>query len=86
VNEIVELLGWPQPMISKHLGVLKEVGLVSMRRHGRQRLYRVNGERLRPLHDWAKSFEKFWSHQVDRVKERAERKAREQRDKNSQEN
>jgi DNA-binding transcriptional ArsR family regulator len=86
VNEIVELLGWPQPMISKHLGVLKEVGLVSMRRDGRQRLYRVNGEQLRPLHDWAKSFEKFWSHQVDRVKERAERKAREQRDKNSQEN
>jgi DNA-binding transcriptional ArsR family regulator len=84
VNEIVELLGWPQPMISKHLGVLKEVGLVSMRRHGRQRLYRVNGERLKPIHDWAKTFEKFWTDQLDRVKERAERKARELRDKRDQ--
>jgi len=44
VNEIVELLGWPQPMVSKHLGVLKKVGLVSERREGRQRLYRANAE------------------------------------------
>src|SRR5688500_14142023 len=75
VNDIVELLGWPQPMISKHLGVLKEVGLVSMRRHGRQRMYRVNGERLKPIHDWAMTFERFWTHQLDRIKARAQRMA-----------
>ena len=78
VNDIVGRLGWPQPMVSKHLGVLKEVGLVTARRDGRQRLYRVNGERLKTIHDWAKMFEKFWSHQLLRIKERAERKAKEQ--------
>src|SRR3954465_9103577 len=76
VNEIVGMLGWPQPMISKHLGVLKEVGLVNMRRHGRQRLYKINGERLRPIHEWAKSFSRLWEHQLDRIKARAEKKAK----------
>ena len=52
VNELVERLRWNQPMVSKHLGVLKEVGLVSERRAGRQRLYRVNAERLKPIYDW----------------------------------
>lgn len=78
VNGLVRHLGWPQPMISKHLGVLKEVGLVAMRQNGRQRLYSVNGENLKSIHDWAKMFERFWTHQLDRIKERAERKAREQ--------
>jgi DNA-binding transcriptional ArsR family regulator len=77
VNDVVGRLGWPQPMVSKHLGVLKEVGLVTMRKHGRQRLYRVNGESLKTVHDWTKTFEKLWEHQLARVKERAERKARE---------
>jgi DNA-binding transcriptional ArsR family regulator len=77
VNDVVGRLGWPQPMVSKHLGVLKEVGLVSVRKEGRQRLYRVNGETLKAVHDWLKTFEKLWTHQLDRVKERAERKARE---------
>jgi DNA-binding transcriptional ArsR family regulator len=78
VNDLVSMLGWPQPMISKHLGVLKEVGLVSMRQDGRQRFYKINGEKLRPIHDWAKSFSRLWEHQLDRIKLRAERKAKAQ--------
>ena len=78
VGDLVGRLGWPQPMVSKHLGVLKEVGLVTARREGRQRLYRVNGEPLKSIHDWAKMFEKFWSHQLMRIKERAEKKSKEQ--------
>ena len=77
VNDIVHSLRWPQPMVSKHLGVLKEVGLVSVREDGRQRFYRINGEVMKPIYDWARTFERFWSHQLDRIKERAERKARE---------
>ena len=67
VNDIVELLGWPQPMISKHLGVLKKVGLVSERRVGRQRIYRVNAEQLKPIHDWVTTFERFWDERFDRL-------------------
>ena len=77
VNQIVVSLGWPQPMVSKHLSVLKDVGLVAVREDGRQRFYRINGEQLKPIHDWAKTFERFWSRQLDRIKERAERVARE---------
>lgn len=77
VSDVVGRLGWPQPMVSKHLGVLKEVGLVSVRKEGRQRLYRVNGQTLKAVYDWTKTFERLWEHQLDRVKERAERKARE---------
>lgn len=69
VNEIVERLGWNQPMVSKHLGVLKQVGLVSERRVGRQRMYRVNPERLKPIFDWVQPFEKFWSDRFDRLDE-----------------
>ena len=69
VNEIVELLGWNQPMVSKHLGVLKQVGLVSERRVGRQRLYRVNAERLKPIFDWVTPFERFWSESFERLDE-----------------
>jgi DNA-binding transcriptional ArsR family regulator len=78
VNDIVSSLRWPQPMVSKHLGVLREVGLVSVREDGRQRYYRINGEVLKPVYDWAKTFERFWSRQLDRIKQRAEAKAREQ--------
>ena len=78
VNDIVGTLGWPQPMVSKHLGVLKEVGLVMVREDGRQRYYRINGEVLKPIYDWTKTFEKFWTIQLDRIKERAERRAKEQ--------
>ena len=69
VNEIVERLGWNQPMVSKHLGVLKQVGLVNERRVGRQRLYRVNAERLKPIFDWVSPFEKYWSERFDRLDE-----------------
>jgi len=69
VNEIVELIGWSQPMVSKHLGVLKQVGLVSERRVGRQRLYRVNAERLKPIYDWVTPFARYWSESFDRLDE-----------------
>ena len=67
VNDLVELLGWNQPSVSKHLGVLKQVGLVSERRVGRQRLYRVNGERLKPIYDWVAPFERYWSESFERL-------------------
>jgi len=67
VNDIVERLGWNQPMVSKHLKVLKHVGLLSERRVGRQRIYRVNAERLRPIFDWVTPFEQFWNERFDRL-------------------
>jgi DNA-binding transcriptional ArsR family regulator len=69
VNEIVERLGWNQPMVSKHLGVLKQVGLVSERRVGRQRRYRVNAEKLKPIYDWVAPFERYWSESYERLDE-----------------
>ena len=69
VNEIVTKLGWTQPMVSKHLGVLKQVGLVSERRVGRQRLYRLNAARLKPIFDWVTPFERFWSESFERLDE-----------------
>ena len=81
VNELVERLGWNQPVVSKHLGVLKEVGLVSERRAGRQRLYRVNAERLKPIYDWVAPFERYWSESYDRLDEVLEDlKSKEKRD------
>jgi DNA-binding transcriptional ArsR family regulator len=67
VNEIVERLGWNQPMVSKHLGVLKQVGLVTERRVGRQRLYKVDAEQLKPIFDWVTPFEKIWNERFDRL-------------------
>jgi len=67
VNELVEKLGWTQPMVSKHLGVLKQVGLVSERRAGRQRLYRVNAEALKPIYDWVTPFEQLWNARYERL-------------------
>lgn len=64
----------PQPAVSKHLGVLRKVGIVSVRQHGRHRLYRLHAEELKPVHDWVKTYERFWTHQLARIKERAERK------------
>ncbi len=69
VNQIVELLGWPQPMVSKHLAVLKKVGLVRERREGRLRLYRVDMEKLKPIRDWVIPFERYWSESYDRLDE-----------------
>jgi DNA-binding transcriptional ArsR family regulator len=72
VGDIVTALGLPQPSISKHLRVLHNVGLVRMRCQGRQKLYRTNAEAIRPLHEWAATFERYWQHQLLRVKELAE--------------
>lgn len=79
VTWLVEQLGWPQPQVSKHLGVLRQVGLVRVTRDGRRRLYSVNGKELRPVYDWVKSYERFWEHKLQRIKERAEQMERESR-------
>jgi len=65
VNDIVELLGLSQPQVSKHLKVLREVGLVDVRDQGRQRVYRVNGQPLKRIHDWVKSYEQAWDERFD---------------------
>jgi DNA-binding transcriptional ArsR family regulator len=75
VNEIVSALRMEQPSVSKHLRVLRDVGLVHVRRDGRQMLYRTNAEAIRPLHEWAGTFERFWRNQLARIKERAENEA-----------
>ena len=75
VGDIVTSLGFEQPSVSKHLRVLLEVGLVNVRRDGRHMFYRTNAEAIRPLHEWTATFERYWRHQLSRVKERAERKS-----------
>ncbi len=72
VGEIVTAIGLDQPSVSKHLGVLRSVNLVRVRRNGRHRLYRTNAAAIRPLHEWTETFERYWLHQLNRVKERAE--------------
>jgi DNA-binding transcriptional ArsR family regulator len=67
VGEIVTRLRLPQPQVSKHLGVLRAVGLVRCRTVGRQRLYRVNGAGLKPVHDWVRTFEAQWNDRLDRL-------------------
>ena len=67
VNDLVRLLGMGQPQVSKHLRVLREVGAVEVRDQGRQRLYRLNGEALKPIHDWIKPFERSWSERFDEL-------------------
>lgn len=74
VGEIVEELGLGQPSVSKHLKVLRDVGLVHVRREARQVFYRTNVEAIRPVHEWTRMFERYWRHLLTRVKERAERK------------
>src|SRR5262245_29481304 len=61
VNDIVEELGLAQPQVSKHLRVLREVGAVDVRDEGRQRVYRLNGHALKPIHDWVKPYERTWT-------------------------
>jgi DNA-binding transcriptional ArsR family regulator len=75
VGDIVTSLGFEQPSVSKHLRVLLEVGLVHVRRDGRRMFYKTNAEAIRPLHEWTETFERYWRHQLSRVKERAERKS-----------
>jgi DNA-binding transcriptional ArsR family regulator len=72
VGDIVAAFEMPQPSVSKHLKVLREVGLVHVRRDGKQIYYRTNVHAIRPLYEWTRTFERFWRHQLARVKERAE--------------
>ena len=67
VNDLVRLLGLAQPQVSKHLRVLREVGVVDVRDEGRQRVYRVNGRALKPIHDWVKGYERMWSERFEEL-------------------
>jgi DNA-binding transcriptional ArsR family regulator len=67
VNDLVDLLGLAQPQVSKHLRVLREVGVVDVRNAGRQRLYRLNARALKPIHDWLKTYERSWSERFDQL-------------------
>ena len=67
VNELVRVLGVAQPQVSKHLRVLREVGAVDVRNEGRRRLYRVNSQALKPIHDWVTSYERMWSERFDEL-------------------
>ena len=80
VNGLVGVLGLAQPPVSKHLRVLREVGAVDVREEGRQRFYRLNGQALKPIHDWVKSYERSWSErfeQLDAVLEELKQKEEE---------
>ena len=77
VNEIVIRMKMAQPAVSKHLGALRKAGVVSMVKRGQHRMYRLDAKGLKPVHDWVKVFERYWAHQVDQIRQRAERKAAE---------
>ena len=72
VSDIVLALGIEQPSVSKHLRVLRDVGLVDSRRDGRRILYRANLDAIRPIHDWASQFERYWQRQLRQIRNRAE--------------
>jgi DNA-binding transcriptional ArsR family regulator len=67
VNDLVKDVGLAQPQVSKHLRVLREVGAVTVREAGRQRLYRLNGEALKPIHDWVRNYERSWGERFDQL-------------------
>ena len=67
VNDLVHVLGLAQPQVSKHLRVLREVGAVDVRNEGRQRVYHLNGQALKPIHDWVKDYERSWSERFDQL-------------------
>lgn len=75
VNDLVIRVQLAQPAVSKHLGVLRKVGVVTAVKRGQHRMYRLEAARLKPIHDWAKTFERYWTHQINRIKQRAEQKA-----------
>jgi DNA-binding transcriptional ArsR family regulator len=75
VLALADSLSVPQPAISKHLAVLRQVGLVSVTRRGRERIYRLNPQELKTVHDWSQTFERFWTHQLTRIQQRAEQRA-----------
>lgn len=74
VGDVVLRLRMAQPAVSKHLGVLRKVGVVAMSKRGQMRLYRLNAKELKPVHDWVKVYERFWAQQLGRIKLRAEQK------------
>jgi len=74
VGDVVLSLKLAQSAVSKHLGVLRKVGLVDVSKQGQSRMYRINAGELKTVHDWVKSYERFWTHHLDKVKERAEEK------------
>jgi len=76
VTEMVIELGLPQPAVSKHLRVLREVGVVAVQKAGQRRVYRLNPQELKPVHDWIQHFERFWTDQLAGIKEAAELKAK----------
>lgn len=75
VNEIVLRMKMAQPAVSKHLGALRKAGVVTVVKRGQHRMYRLNAEGLKPVHDWVKVFEHYWTHQVGQIKRHAEHKA-----------
>ena len=85
VGDIVLRLRMPQPAVSKHLGVLRKVGVVSASKRGQLRLYRLNAKELKPVYDWVKTYERYWTHQLSQIKQRAELKMATQGIKNKEE-
>jgi len=77
VNDVVLRMKMAQPAVSKHLGVLRQVGVVTVVKRGQHRMYRLEAAEMKPIHDWVKTFERYWNHQIDRIKQRAEQKAME---------
>ena len=75
VGTIVVAIGLPQPAVSKHLGVLRKVGIVSVTKQGQHRVYVLNLDRLQPVSGWLKTLERHWEHQLDRIRARAEERA-----------
>jgi len=69
VNDLVARVGLAQPQVSKHLRVLREVGLVDVRQEGRRRVYRLNGRPLKPIHDWVKNYERMWIERFEALDE-----------------
>lgn len=74
VNDVVARIKIAQPAVSKHLGVLRRVGVVTVVKRGQHRLYRLHAEPLKPIYDWVKMYERYWTEQISRIKERAEQK------------
>src|SRR5450432_4353964 len=72
VTELVSRLGLAQPAVSKHLGVLRKVGVVAVHKAGQRRVYRLNPQKLKPVHDWIQTFERFWTEHLSSIKQAAE--------------
>jgi DNA-binding transcriptional ArsR family regulator len=75
VNDVVGRIRIAQPAVSKHLGVLRKVGVVTVVKRGQHRLYRLQAEELKPIHDWVKAYERYWTDQLSRIRQQAEKKA-----------